>query len=188
MLHLSVSPISHFCHQTWLLYVLPADVFACPSLKGAWTVRTIKCGLDFSVAEEGQEATGTSHSLRNYSWMSGRKFSQARWPNTGRSCSETLWHLIFGSGTRWHPEVLLGLLFCGSLILSKSLSILHDPYCLCNALDRFPSIFVPLSEIKLPQHSPYCDQFSTNLQTATPHPMHNELWFCLYLPVFENGF
>lgn len=48
MLHLSVSPISHFCHQTWLLYVLPADVFACPSLKEACTVRPIKYSLDFS--------------------------------------------------------------------------------------------------------------------------------------------
>lgn len=69
MLHLSVSPISHFSHQTWLLYVLPADDFACPSLKEACTVRTIKYSLDFSVAEEGQEAADTSCSIKNYSWM-----------------------------------------------------------------------------------------------------------------------
>lgn len=53
MLHLSVSSTSHFSHQTWMLYALsvhlPANIFACPSLKEAWTVRTIKCISDLSV-------------------------------------------------------------------------------------------------------------------------------------------
>lgn len=39
--------------------------------------------------------------------------------------------------------------------------------------DSQASVFVPLSETKLPQDSSYCDQFSTALQAATPHPMPN---------------
>lgn len=53
MLHLSVSSTSRFSHQTRMLYALsvhlPVNIFACPSLKEAWTVRTIKCVSDLCV-------------------------------------------------------------------------------------------------------------------------------------------
>lgn len=109
-------------------------------------MRTIKYSFDFGVAEEGQEATETSHSMWNYSWRQGRKCSQIGWPNTGRSCSETLWYLIFGSGTRIPPEVLLYLLFCGSMILWKSLSkCLTQSLCFCKASETLPRkcLFIP---------------------------------------------
>lgn len=93
MLHLSLSSISHFTHQTWMLYALSvhllADVFACPSLKEAWTVRAIKCVSELSV-----NWSEPSHcSLMFPGWWLGR---QGCWQEPQRN-------VVVG----WNPSVSL---------------------------------------------------------------------------------